>query len=162
MNTITDVVRREAERAVLCWLATVSADGTPNVSPKEMWCIHDDSTVVIAEIASPRSRRNLRQHSAACVSFVDVFRQKGFKLVGKARVIGPDDPDFAGLSAPLVAMTGDRFEVRNVFALAVERVTPIVAPSYALYDASEEDMMADAFRTYSVSPTGNSPPNGGD
>ena len=151
-GTISDAVKFEAERAVLCWLATVSADGIPNVSPKELWRVHDDSMITIAEIASPRSLRNLRESSAACVSFVDVFRQKGCKLVGKARVVGRDDPEFEGLSVPLVAIAGDRFKVRHVFALSVEHVAPIVAPSYALYEAKEEDMMAESFRTYSVSP----------
>lgn len=86
------------------------------------------------------------------MSFVDVFRQEGCKLVGKACVVVRDDPEFEGLSAPLVAIAEDRFKVRHVLALSFECVAPIVAPSYALYEAKEEDMMAESFRTYSVSP----------
>ncbi|MXW97744.1 MAG: pyridoxamine 5'-phosphate oxidase family protein [Acidimicrobiaceae bacterium] len=152
MGTITDAVRREADRAVLCWLATVSADGIPNVSPKEIWRVHDDSTVVIAEIASPRSLRNLRHNSAACVSFVDVFRQRGFKLVGSVRVVGRADPDFGEMAGALVEIAGDKFKVRNALVLTVERVAPIVAPSYALHGATEDEMVAQSFRTYSVRP----------
>src|SRR5690606_23339702 len=33
---LTTTMREEIGRSVLCWLATVSADGTSNVSPKEM------------------------------------------------------------------------------------------------------------------------------
>ena len=149
---LDDIVRYEIDRAVLCWLATVSANGMPNVSPKELWRMHDRATVIIADIASGGSVRNLRTNPACCVSFVDVFRQKGFKLVGTAHVIGRKDAGFKDTSAPLRAIAGNKFFVRNVIAMTVEHVAPIVAPSYALHKASEEEMMANAFQTYSVKP----------
>ena len=150
--TLDAMVKQEIDRAVLCWLATVSGDGIPNVSPKELWRVHDDKTIVIADIASGGSVRNLRTTPACCVSFVDVFRQKGFKLVGAAHVIGRKDAGFADRSAPLRAIAGNRFFVRNVIAMTVEHVAPIVAPSYALHKTSAEEMMADAFKAYSVQP----------
>ena len=149
---IDDTVRYEVDRAVLCWLATVSGAGIPNVSPKELWRVHDHATVLIADIASGGSVRNLRTNPACCVSFVDVFRQKGFKLVGAALVIGRKDGDFEDISAPLRAIAGNRFFVRNVIAVTVKYVAPIVAPSYALHKASEEEMLANSFKTYSVKP----------
>lgn len=149
---LDETVRHEIDKAVLCWLATVRADGIPNVSPKELWRMHDHATVVIADIASGGSVRNLRTNPSCCVSFVDVFRQKGFKLVGTALVVGGKDSDFEHVSAPLRAMAGNRFFVRNVIVMTVRRVAPILAPSYVLHKASEEEMIADSFRTYSVKP----------
>lgn len=149
---IDNTVRDEIDRAVLCWLATVSKDGIPNVSPKELWRVHDHATIVIADIASGGSVRNLRINPACCVSFVDVFRQKGFKLTGAALIIGPKDDDFEYMSAPLRAVAGARFFVRNVIAVTVQQVAPIVAPSYSLHKASEEEMMASSFKTYAVQP----------
>ena len=96
--------------------------------------------------------RNLQTNPACCVSFIDIFRQKGFKLVGTAHVIGRKDADFEGISAPLRAIAGNRFFVRNVIAVTVEHVAPIVAPSYALHKASEQEMIVNAFQTYSVKP----------
>lgn len=32
-------LRAAIETSVLCWLATVDADGQPNVSPKEIFCM---------------------------------------------------------------------------------------------------------------------------
>jgi len=49
---LTDAVREAARRSVLCWLATVDAEGQPNVSPKEVWAIADDQHVVVANIAT--------------------------------------------------------------------------------------------------------------
>jgi predicted pyridoxine 5'-phosphate oxidase superfamily flavin-nucleotide-binding protein len=64
---LTDAVREAARRSVLCWLATVDAEGQPNVSPKEVWAIADDQHVVVAHIASPISARNIAQLPQVCV-----------------------------------------------------------------------------------------------
>lgn len=76
-------------------LATVDPDGWPNVPPKEVFCAYDAHTLLIANIASPGSRANIRRHPAMCVSFVDVCIQKGFKLQGIATVVESTDDPFA-------------------------------------------------------------------
>ena len=53
MSLLNEPVRDAARRSVLCWLATVDAEGQPNVSPKEIWSVADDEHVVVAHIASP-------------------------------------------------------------------------------------------------------------
>ena len=130
---LSAAVHAAAQRSVLCWLATVDAQGQPNVSPKEVWAIADDQHVVVANIASPVTARNIAQQPKVCLSFVDVLVQKGFKLQGTARTVLPDDPDYSKWAAPLLLMTGDRFVVRSVLLMAVQTVQPIVAPSYWLY-----------------------------
>ena len=99
-GVLTDAVRQAAQRSVLCWLATVDATGQPNVSPKEVWAIADDRHVVVANIASPVSVRNIGQQPQVCLSFVDVLVQKGFKLQGKTRELLPTDDDYAAWAAP--------------------------------------------------------------
>jgi hypothetical protein len=126
-------VHAAAQRSVLCWLATVDDHGQPNVSPKEVWAIADDQHVVVANIASPVTARNIAQQPKVCLSFVDVLVQKGFKLQGTARAVLPDDSDYSKWAAPLLLMTGDRFPVRSVLLISVQSAQPIVAPSYWLY-----------------------------
>jgi predicted pyridoxine 5'-phosphate oxidase superfamily flavin-nucleotide-binding protein len=137
---------------VLCWLATVDAKGQPNVSPKEVWAIADDQHVVVAHIASPTSARNIAQHSQVCLSFVDVFVQKGFKLLGKAREVRAADPEFSAWAAPLLAMVGQRFTIHSVLLIQVQSVHAIVAPSYRFYpdDTTEASQVTSAMRTYKV------------
>lgn len=142
-----------AQRSVLCWLATVDENGQPNVSPKEIWAVADNEHIVVANIVSPRTAKNIRANAEVCLSFVDVFVQKGFKVIGIATDLEPSAPEFAKWSEPLRAMVGDRFPICSVFvirALAVER---IVAPSYRLYpsEATEELQVQTALRTYGVS-----------
>ncbi len=154
MSLLNESVREAARRSVLCWLATVDAEGQPNVSPKEVWAIADDAHVVVANIASPMSVRNIAQQPQVCLSFVDVFVQKGFKLKGAAHEVCADDPAFARWATPLLAMVGQRFVIRSVLVIRVTSVAPILAPSYRFYpEETIEALQVDAaMRAYGVQP----------
>ena len=144
-------VLKYMESSVLCWLATVDEHGAPNVSPKEIFVSYGDNTVLVANIASPGTIRNLRFNPKVCLSFVEVFVQKGFKLSGTARVVCPQDCDFPVLLAPLEAMTQRKFPIHSIIAVRVERVAPIVAPSYRQFPAASEASQIDAaLKTYKV------------
>ena len=152
MQTLNDAVREAARSSVLCWLATVDAGGQPNVSPKEVWAIADDQHVVVAHIASPISARNIAQHSQVCLSFVDVFVQKGFKLIGNAREVRANDAEFTDWAEPLLAMVGQRFTIQSVLVIQVQSVAAIVAPSYRFYphDTTGASQVASGMRAYNV------------
>lgn len=150
---INDAVRLDIENSVLCWLATVDPAGTPNVTPKEIFSSYGDDRIVVADIASSNTVANLRAHPTACVSFIDVFRQRGFKIVGTATIIAPDEKDFAVVGAELLRMAGADFPIRHVISIKVERISRIWAPSYRLFpDRTEEDRMQSAYDTYGVVP----------
>lgn len=154
MTLLNESVSEAARRSVLCWLATVDADGQPNVSPKEVWAIADDVHVVVANIASPVSARNIAQQPQVCLSFVDVFVQKGFKLTGTAQELPAHDPNFATWASPLLPMVGKRFAIQSVLVLRVTTVAPIVAPSYRFYpdETTEASQVEAAMRVYGVQP----------
>ncbi len=154
MPLLNEPIRDAARRSVLCWLATVDADGQPNVSPKEVWSIADDQHVVVAHIASPVTARNIRQQPQVCLSFVDVWVQKGFKLLGTAQEVHADDPAFAAWAAPLLARVGQRFVIHSVLVIRVTSVAAIVAPSYRFFpdETSEASQIEAAMHTYGVRP----------
>lgn len=150
---LNEAVRTDIANSVLCWLATTDADGTPNVSPKEIFAAHGDDRIVIADIASPVSVKNLRANPRACVSFIDIFRQRGFKIVGPASIIGPDEADFAVVGADLLAMAGPDFSIRHVISIRAEQISRIWAPSYRIFpDRTEEERMRAVYANYGVAP----------
>lgn len=112
----------------------------------------DDAHLVIANIASPGSARNIASNPDVCVSFIDVFVQKGYKVVGTAQIVSRSDPAFVSWAEGLDAMAGPRFSIRSVFVVHATHVEPIVAPSYRLHPAetSEESQVEAALRTYGV------------
>lgn len=154
MHKLTNDVLSYIDSSVLCWLATVDEDGAPNVSPKEIFAAHGDDAVVVANIASPNSIRNLRSNPKVCLSFVDVFVQKGYKLHGSARVVPQNAAEFSELATPLARMTQGQFPIHSIIAIRVERVEPIVAPSYRLKPGTTEASQVDAaLKTYGVTKT---------
>jgi uncharacterized protein len=120
------------------------------VTPKEVFAVADDEHLVIANIASPGSAANVAANPKVCVSFVDVFVQKGFKVVGVASDVAPTDPAFARWVAPLRELAGDRFPIRSVFVVRAVEVEAIVAPSYALFpgETTEASQERAALRAY--------------
>jgi uncharacterized protein len=152
---LSSQVLNSASHSVLCWLATVDESGQPNVSPKEIFAVFDAENLVIANIASPTSARNISVNPRVCVSFIDVFVQKGFKVIGSARNVLRHDPEFSSWSAPLEAMAGPRFPIHSVLVVRADAVEPILAPSYRLYPAetTEQSQVASAMRAYGVERT---------
>jgi predicted pyridoxine 5'-phosphate oxidase superfamily flavin-nucleotide-binding protein len=135
----------------LCWLATADADGAPNVSPKEVFCAFGRDSILIANIASPGSVRNILVNPRVCLSFVDVFVQKGYKLRGLAAIVAPETTRYRDLLAPLAEITQGAFPIRSIVAMQVTDVEPIMAPSYRLISGTtEESQIASALKTYGV------------
>ena len=89
---LTPEVKKYINQSVLCWLATASAENVPNVSPKEIFTHLGESHIIIANIASPQTVKNILQNAQVCVSFIEIFIQKGFQIKGTAEVIKKSHP----------------------------------------------------------------------
>ena len=132
---LSEDVLKYLERSVLCWLATVDSDGQPNVSPKEIFTVRNGK-LLIANIASPGSVKNIKANAKVCVSFVDVLVQKGYQLKGIASVLMPSE-DRVAFQA-IQDLAGEKYKVLSVILVEIETVKPIVAPSYLFYPETEE------------------------
>ncbi len=146
-------VKKYIQQSVLCWLATSNIKNEPNVSPKEIFTYRDDETLLIANLASPNSIRNILENSKVCVSFIDVFVQKGFKLKGIATLVDVNDIAFKAKVKPLTDLFTDQFPIKTVIEIKVTSVDRIEAPSYFLNPQTTEDSQVDsAMKTYKVKP----------
>ena len=114
----------------LGFVATVNADGTPNLSPKGTFAVVDAATVAFADIRSPGTLRNLAANPAVEVNFVDPFTRRGCRLFGMARVLQRGEDGFAGL-LPLFADHGSLVaRARAIVLVAVSRALPLSSPAY--------------------------------
>ena len=147
----TEEVKKSIQESVLCWLATADESGAPNCSPKEVFTFRGDSELVIANIASPGSIRNILSNPNVCVSFVHVFKQKGFKLKGTARYVTSDSDAFSQLFELILPIVGNVFPVKGIILVEVNAVQPIVASGYYLVPGTtEESQIKNAKQTYGV------------
>ena len=144
--TIDEEIKYHVEKSVLCWLATASTDGQPNVSPKEIFTYHKGK-IIIANIASPNSMKNIKDNPKVCVSFVDILSQKGLQIKGVASIDDIESEEFDLLQN----MAGARFPVLNIISVSIESSKPILAPSYLFYpDTSEEEQIKNAIKQYRI------------
>lgn len=146
-------IKQSINESILCWLATVDEDGQPSVSPKEMFVSCGNEHVLIANIASPRSVSNIQLNPLVCVSFVHVFKQKGFKLTGKAKIIEQSNPQYEPYLVELQKIGGENFPVKSIIEINVKATEPITAPSYWMFsETTEKSQVGNAMETYGVIP----------
>ena len=147
-GTIKDYI----DRCVLCWLATQN-EGQPSVSPKQIFTYYGDHNIIIANIASQHSVENIKTCNNVCVSFIDIFAQKGFQTYGKAKILSNTQAgdNFEEKHAILQNLAGQNFKVLSVIDLIVEKIKPILAPSYRLNpDMDESQMIENGLKIYGV------------
>ena len=150
---LNNEVCHSADESVLCWLATSSASGQPSVSPKEIFADFNRDSIVIANIASPNSARNIRENGRACVSFVNVFTQRGYQISGSAQELRDGDERFREIEELLLGLTEGQFPFKSVFRVKAEKVSEIIAPRYRLFpETTEEQQIASAMASYGVRP----------
>ncbi len=148
---LTDEVKESIKESVLCWLATVDADGVPNNSPKEVFLSYGASELLIADIASPHSVKNLLINPNVCVSFVHVLKQKGFKVKGIADYHKKGEDLYDEFFKHIYPITGEKYPVHGIIRIKVNNVNPIIAPNYFLSpDTTEEQQIENARKVYGL------------
>lgn len=151
---LTEDIQRSADESVLCWLATSSPTGEPNVSPKEIFACFGDTEIIVANIASPRTITNLHHNPRVCLSFIHVFRQKGYQLHGNGDIIREGHDDFDARAEPLRKIAGVKFPFDTIIRIVIDHARPIVAPRYVLYpETTEAEQVESAMELYGVKPT---------
>ena len=143
---ITSKIKEYISKSVLCWLATASTDNTPNVSPKEVFTYYGNDSVIVANIASPQTVKNIKQNSKVCVSFIDVFVQKGFQLKGNAQIIKKSDAGYGDMEKELLKITEGKFPFATITKITITSSKEIIAPRYILYPDTTEEMQIESAR----------------
>ena len=148
---LTKEIEAAIDDSVLCWLATSSANNMPNVSPKEIFCYFEDDTIIVANIASPQTVKNIRANKNVCISFIDILKQKGFQLKGAAEIIEKSATDFSKMEKMLLHLTEGKFPFATITKITITSSKPIIAPKYLLYpNTTEEQQIESAKKSYGL------------
>lgn len=138
---LSDDMREIVRRAILCFVATVNKDGTPNLSPKASLTVQGDA-LLFANIASPDTIANLRRHPAMELNVVDIFARRGYRFSGRGEVLAEHDPAFQQVARWVKATNGDIYPVFDVVRLLPSKVMDIRSPAYSIGQAREADIVA--------------------
>ena len=127
---LTADMQRVIREQRLGFVATVNADGTPNVSPKATFTVIDAATIAFGELRSPGTLRNLKSNPAIEVNFVDPFVRKGYRFAGRATVIARGAPGFDDLIGRFGEYGDLASRMRAVVRIEISRALPITSPAY--------------------------------
>ena len=128
MGVLTDDMKRVVEEQQLGFVATVRADGSPNLSPKGTLAVWDDKHLIFADICSPGTIANLAANPAVEINVVDALVRKGYRFKGSARVFGAG-PDYeAGLR--FYRQRGSTSAKPHIVLVKVEQAAELISPAY--------------------------------
>ena len=128
-------------RFPLGFVATVTPDGRPSVSPKGTFLVLDDDTIAFGHIRSPGTLANLARRPEAEVNFIDQWTRKGVRLRGPVRIV-PKGEEFDSLIGRWRDVWGDLAgRIEALVLITAAEVRPLTTPPYD-DGATEQEMIA--------------------
>jgi uncharacterized protein len=127
MGILTDDMRRLVEEQQLGFIATVCADGTPNLSPKGTTAVWDDEHLVFADICSPGTIANLSRNPAVEINVVDNLARRGYRFKGTATIL--QGAEFEQALA-FYRNRGSSSAKQHIVLVKVERAAALMSPAY--------------------------------
>jgi predicted pyridoxine 5'-phosphate oxidase superfamily flavin-nucleotide-binding protein len=129
---LTTDMKRIIREQRLGFVATVNADGTPNLSPKATFVVLDDTTIAFGDLRSPGTLRNTKARPAVEVNFVDPFVRKGYRFAGTAQIIERDAPAFAELALQFAGYGDLASRLRAIVRIKLSKALALTSPAYDL------------------------------
>ncbi len=137
---LTDDMRAVVQVAHLCFAATVNTDGTPNLSPKGTIRVWDERHLFFLDIASPRTRANLRASPWIELNVVDPLSRRGYRFYGTATMLTEGQEHEEAVRRVFAEEARD-YPVHGVVIVEVQRAEALVSPGY-MHIATEKEMRA--------------------
>ncbi len=139
MGILTDDMKRVVGEQRLGFYATVSPDGTPNLSPKGTTAVWDDDHLVFAEIRSPQTIANLGSNPSIEVNVVDPIVRKGYRFKGTGRVLSEGETYSAIIAMFERERNVEASRIRAVVLIEVNQARPLISPAYD-WGMTEDEM----------------------
>lgn len=146
LATLTDEMKDMVNRLRLCYVATVTPDNMPNLSPKGSLKVLDDSHLVFADIASPQTMANLRANPNIEINVVDPILRRGYRFKGQAEIL--DDPKLMEIAGEGL---GAEYPVRKAVKVRVEKAAEVKSPVYMFTELDEAAVRQQWMKNYGFS-----------
>jgi len=144
---LSEQMQRVVREQRLGFVATVTPEGRPNLSPKGTTKVWDDERLFFADIASPGTVANLRANPRVEVNVVDPILRKGFRFKGTATVYTSGERYERGLEILREqGSTANRERVRSIVVIDVTDAAELISPAYD--DGATEQAISDSWLSY--------------
>ena len=133
---ITEKIRKFVSQQKLGFVATVSPDGTPNLSPKGTISVLDKNTLVFANIRSPQTIENLEKNPSIEINIVDPFSRRGYRFKGIAKIIS-DGEEYNKIILSY-RQNGIQTTIKSIVIVNVKQILEVTSPLYDVGYTEEE------------------------
>jgi len=120
----------------LGYVATVSSDGKPNISPKGTIIAWSDNILAFANIRSPDTLMNLQTNPFVEINVIDPFSRKGYLFTGTAKII-KNTPLYVEILNHY-RTNGIKSPINSIVIVDVSSVSEVTSPLYDLGQTEEE------------------------
>ena len=136
MVIITEKIKNFVNFQKLGYVATVSSDNTPNLSPKGTIMVLDESYLAFADIQSPKTVENLRSNPSIEINVVDPFSRRGYRFRGIAEIISSGDKFNKIITN--YKTSGVKSSIKSVILVKIEKLSEVFSPLYDLGHTEDE------------------------
>ncbi len=128
---LTKLARQMIETWRLGFVATVGANGLPNLSPKGTFVIVDDASIAFAEMRSPVTVANILVNPEVEINFVDILSRRGIRIRACAEIHEKDSETYARLEPLFLEHWPALQELFNLAVLVpIGEIRPLTSPIY--------------------------------
>ena len=133
---ITSEIKNFLNTQKLGYVATVSSDGLPNVSPKGTIIAWSSEILTFADIRSPDTVKNLQNNPNVEINVIDPLLRKGYLFKGVARLIN------SGLQYDEILQyyrdNGITSPINAIILVDVSYVSDVTSPLYDMGISEDE------------------------
>jgi hypothetical protein len=133
---ITPEIKNFLNLQKLGYVATVSSDGKPNISPKGTIIGWTSNTLAFADIRSPDTMNNLRENPDLEINVIDPLLRKGYLFQGLAKII--EDGILYDEILNYYRTNGIQSPINSIVLVDVSNVSEVTSPLYDMGISEQE------------------------
>ena len=133
---ITPEIKNFLNLQKLGYVATVSSDGKPNISPKGTIIGWTTETLAFADIRSPDTMNNLRENPDVEINVIDPLLRKGYLFQGLVRII--EDGILYDEILNYYRIHGIQSPINSIVLVDVSNVSEVTSPLYDMGISEQE------------------------
>lgn len=99
---------KESLESNICYFATASVNGKPNVVPIGLVKVISDSEILIVDVLFNKTRKNLEENPQIALAVTDVNKLQAYQIKGKVKIVTSGD-----LFRIACQLTEEKFEKRR-------------------------------------------------
>ncbi|PBO86171.1 MAG: flavin-nucleotide-binding protein [Thaumarchaeota archaeon] len=146
MGILTQEIKDFVNKQRMGFVATVSPDNSPNLSPKGTTVVYTDEHLIFTGIRSEHTLSNLEKNPLVDINVVNPIKRKGYRFKGTATIIS-EGKEFENILNQYRDL-GIKSKVKAIVLVKVNSAELITSPLYDL-GLSEQEIESEWTQRYS-------------